>query len=1112
MSRFAYGADTTLVEQLLAYYPPTPDWRMELIEHTPLGDPLPEMSSIHGVPHDAAPVSKHIDYWRYSRSWSDDHEPTLAVREKVFAAVLKNPILLPSALQLIPQNERTAVQVAGILGDMPELGRDAASDQREVRAWVFKHSGMLREAVLADVVASLDDKYGWSYSNSMSTLWKVDPAAATKLCREMAESDQWKPRVVGAKCLWEHGDSHGDWRAMLIEAAGDSACPESVRRAASQALLKPDSAESDEWMLTSLQFAPEWYRSGFERAVRENPDFWIPKLVPFVGSSNALAHERAVTLLVQFNINDARIDALQPLLPWLKDADWADANLGRLRLVQSLDRVSLPESIDGLIYVLEHDSDEWLCRGAAEALVSYNATKALPVLKEAYERLGLRSIFVAIDQLNGYTTAEQLAFIEAYFELPQEEDSDEFSFDIWSNNVEYVPGEFYVDQLSTAPRKALFQAVYSRAKTLTDTNPAMAKYLETVALSNVFASEPEFLANCMKAGKASGEQLTRALKSCHEDTWNAASFSSLVSLPGAMGGCAAILSRDPSLVLEVLQGNDTQAQAAVLAAARISGDALPLAAVASIMEMADPKVIRDAGLDYLNSKEDAVTRKLYREVRDRFLREGLLENVFDTDLYLESRLDGLAHELRHRFNIQQEPLEVYGLTSSGTWGGAGQRYLLVFPNDILAVQDFDGGRMGVASVSDQQFATFSKYIKEYRIDSLPPLNLDILDGVQYNYIHHTGKDLHTVFMNNPPTYSSRVADYVEGDSRSAGIVLYTCLMRNFIDLFESLDFELSYGSQLSILLPREQGKVKGVWKEGDDLRVLIKFSNDVVAWQGFDPASGELTGNAPEPAAYGVTNVTADMHPDFKYSDYHLRHPSQVSSHGSFVRSGTFRGELGLWICQSAEEPKLLSAGRYLGEFVSSDGRWCAVPRATGRSWADPNIVELVNLETGEVYPVGITAADTLNVVCYLPSHAKFLVYRARDRVAPGIEPDMGPEYPEYYLLDPQSRESTLIYGDFDVLLSHHSVRPLQVVADASGDLIWGTEIKSMPNGGLMTVVGRYDRHNFKFHPVLEVPRFTFASTDMWVDAAGGMLYLVLNGDLVSSVRQVSCSRGGLHF
>ena len=89
----------------------------------------------------------------------------------------------------------------------------------------------------------------------------------------------------------------------------------------------------------------------------------------------------------------------------------------RLRLIQSLDRVDLPESVPGLIKVAERETS-WELAGAAEALATYKDRRAVPVLKESLNRENdehhRRSIVNALVELKGLTAAEVVSTVEAY--------------------------------------------------------------------------------------------------------------------------------------------------------------------------------------------------------------------------------------------------------------------------------------------------------------------------------------------------------------------------------------------------------------------------------------------------------------------------------------------------------------------------------------------------------------------------------------------------------------------------------------------------------------------------------------------------------------------------
>ena len=53
------------------------------------------------------------------------------------------------------------------------------------------------------------------------------------------------------------------------------------------------------------------------------------------------------------------------------------------------------------------------------------------------------------------------------------------------------------------------------------------------------------------------------------------------------------------------------------------------------------------------------------------------------------------------------------------------------------------------------------------------------------------------------------------------------------------------------------------------------------------------------------------------------------------------------------------------------------------------------------------------------------------------------------------------------------------------------------------THVGRYNLKDFSFKPLLLVPRISFDSTSMWVDANQGKLYLVYKDQLLRLPLQI---------
>src|SRR5262249_49324154 len=98
------------------------------------------------------------------------------------------------------------------------------------------------------------------------------------------------------------------------------------------------------------------------------------------------------------------------------DPDWLEVNSSqRAWFIQTMDELDLPESVPGLIWIIEHEEDN---RGwAARTLAHYKDSRAIPALKKALAQESNYHIIHIIQCLlacGGLSDDEQLAALEAY--------------------------------------------------------------------------------------------------------------------------------------------------------------------------------------------------------------------------------------------------------------------------------------------------------------------------------------------------------------------------------------------------------------------------------------------------------------------------------------------------------------------------------------------------------------------------------------------------------------------------------------------------------------------------------------------------------------------------
>jgi len=163
----------------------------------------------------------------------------------------------------------------------------------------------------------------------------------------------------------------------------------------------------------------------------------------------------------------------------------------------------------------------------------------------------------------------------------------------------------------------------------------------------------------------------------------------------------------------------------------------------------------------------------------------------------------------------------------------------------------------------------------------------------------------------------------------------------------------------------------------------------------------------------------------------------------------------------------------------------------TDDNWGHPNYVVRFSLETGREFRVNVEPADELEAVIYLPLHGKTLLRRAKSDYPWSRGTPVGPDKPEYYLLDPRTGSVQAVSGEFGPL-RQDGKRFLQPTSNPNE--YWAAISDRTKDE---TQVGRYNLKDFSFKAVLTVPHISFDSMSMWVDEQQGKLYLVYKEQLL---------------
>jgi hypothetical protein len=757
--------------KLLKHDPPPPDWSAILDARIKAGEPLPPWPGPNTGPPDSAEPAAHLAHWRHEWSRSDGQQPSPSAREKILQAVQTEPTAIPAVLPLLPTTPAAATAVAGLLEKFPTASAADQEQRREIRAWIYRNGGMFRDEVIADARHAKWELYGWNERRdpTLDALQQRDPDTATRLLQEFVGGADPGLAVVAARLLMEQAkpDAQVPWRKILIAAAANPKNPETARMIAVEALIGAKWPEREAWILSCLAQPDSGDTYWFSRAIWDDPDHWIPLLTNLIGGENRHAHDHAVCLLASFWPNP-RVDALRPLLPWLKDPGWSiDTAMSRLRFIQSLDEVDFPECVSGLLHLVREEEDSSCVAYAAKALAHYRVEEAVAPLKAALTRSGpnyYREMIVAIHELGGFSPEEIVAALEAYFTAYPTAEDRRWLSPVWLDDKDLAVhiGHFFPRSL---PKSAdLLAAIGRRAAALRETKPALADAFGELLVDACDAPARTVLAQALADGSLTATQLVIALRHRRNPAWRGDEFTNLVKLPGATGGFAAVLAADHAVMAAILTGRDRKAQAAVLAAARLTGDLLDPARVAAMMRSKRKAVSRTASA-YLQDSQSPAARRAWDQHHTKDPEPG-------------------------------DPLESYRLSIHAQGGCGGWWDVSIYPDRAVATRNFDGeSRCRTCILTDSQVALIRHYVTTYKVDELPPLNQPIIDGVSYNYVHTTRTGERRVYMNNPPTGqpsmepSVTMPDPDHPHGYSQGIVIYAQLVNLFIDMFAQLDLK-----------------------------------------------------------------------------------------------------------------------------------------------------------------------------------------------------------------------------------------------------------------------------------------------------------------------------------
>jgi hypothetical protein len=1009
---------------------------------------------------------------------------------------------LATLLPLFPPSNTFAEQIKRAFDkadDNPELKHY----REKIRQWLVFNSRYYLGELLALVNAVKDDEKSGSVNNgdALAALAKVDWSTAEPLIQTLANSGQRRTSTLALTLLYRHSLEDKDagaelkYRRQLQSIAANRIFPGRARDDAIEALSTTEWSGRDDWYLSivaddsliqvhdgSYGFSP------LMTILYREPDKWIPVMTKLVEGKDRALQQGAGSCLVRYAISEPRRDVLLPVVRWLSDPDWIPIRSSeRAWFIQKMDQVDLPESVPGLIWIVEHDKDDR--RWAARTLARYKDPRAIPALKKALAESDEDARPLVLDGLlasGGLTEAEQVSALEAYAAKLTTESGREEVHRFRSYGDERLPIHLsigkYLAHLRTPP-DALVRAVITRAASLRKNNEVLSKLLLEITTQWQGRQVDLDLVKRIAANTADASTIIAALQRQSQLRESVQpELQSLLTASGMPQGIGAVLLEEKNIAASILSSNDEAAQIALLACARLTQTPLPVAGIEPLLK-SNKSLLVTAAERYLLADDSKEARALLwqHHPNEAFVTGwldaiGLIEGNFD-------QMHQLEEKLRAELLKSDGPTDIYAVLHNDR---SDDRVLRIYADKAVYTYYEDSSRYRERVIPKGEIVEFKQFVSN---DGLWDL------GPQIGDCH----------------YNCRATELLMLTREKGRRVFSDQDFSNLIAVRENFD-RLGHGATtrynlekdikgLEVLYEDETLKVKDVWQRGDEIRIFVVReeteeqnpapSTPSSSWRKLkgNPLARDAGSTTTAPDGYSTfdeTRFPRDENDDSEHDDRQV----QMITPDAILIARNFDG---LWKQVAGTKPVRISTGdddTYANPIVTGDGKWAVLSKADG-DWSKPNYVVRFNLETGREFRVNIEPADQFDPIVYLPLHGKTLLRREKDDYYGMSREPVGPDKPEYYLLDPQTGAVQTITGVFEPLLQEGK-RFLQPTENPNE--YWA----AIPNATKdQTQVGRYNVKDFSFKSVLTVPQITFDSMSMWVDEKQGEIYLVYKDQLL---------------
>jgi hypothetical protein len=1107
-----------ILKQLLSL-PAPPPRITDASTNEPAPQPTQKPVAPEKPPADDAPIEDLKQYWD-RHPYQDKTELSRTITQRLFNEFLAEPDKL---VQLLPY--LTPAEAEKLKSVCDQLPNDEPSKylRDKLREWLVANSKYYVNELLAQANKVKDDPNGGyvDKATELTNLAKVDFSTAEPLLQRLAETGQPRSSALALSLLYQHSIDSGDssaedkFRTRLQAIAADRSTFGRAREIAIDALSITKWSGRDDWYLTLLQDETliqlhdgSYGFSPLDTIVFKDPDKWIPIMTKLVGGTNRTVQQAAASCLVRYATQTPRRDAILPVLRWLSEPDWIPINdTERAWFMQKMDELEIPESVPGLIWIIEND--EYYAKYAARTIAHYKDARAIPALKKALLRSTEDNRVMILDGLlasGGITEAEAIDALEQYaakLNTPEgREEVDRYFFpESTKLTVPLSIGRYLATRPVVPPE--IVRAVLAYAARIRKQNPELSRSLLLIAQRWESRDVDLTSINRIAAGTADAETIANALGRRDKLRESLATeLQLLLRSNGIAPAVGSILLDDKVLAQTILSSGDQQLQIAVLASARLTQTSLPVAVVGPMMTSKNAVLAQAAERYLLAEDSDEAQTALWQHHRNEGFITGWRDN---SQFFSFGNFEGMEKkedQLRAELLKENGPAETFALLSDGA---ENHRVLRVYADRAVYTYYEDSARYRERVISKTELSVFNQFLADNNFEGLGP---------QFGPCHH---DCWT---------SELLVLRKEGGRRvfsHQGFSGWNNLLENLDLLGRGPGAKYHYAFEAEIkgrevLYAEGDFEVKEVWQQGDDLRVYTERapteeeikgnSNDEAdelddddrdeqrrrreaalqrarfSWRKI--SDGKIGDVVEQPKIYDTIDRSKfSLEPDDETRLLNSSGQLRVSTPDSIIIARNFEG---LWKqVAGTKAVRISEKGAYVNPVTTPDGKWVVVAK-TDDHWGIPNYVVRFNIETGREYRINLEPGDEFGPIIFLRPQQKVLLRRVKKENLMMNKSDP----PEFFLLTPDTGETQSIAGEFAPLLEEGN-RTLQPTGKP--DEFWA----AIRDGAKeQTKVGRYNLKTFSFTPELTIPHIWFDSMSMWVDEKHARIYVAYKGQLLS--------------